>query len=175
MSQSFEQQVADYAAALHSFRAGHDLPAEWFAEPDHIAVKCAGAEDFDAALEQWLPRAESLSYIWLNGRRLATAQLLGPLAVGEEGEVSWLEIMEPKPEKAGKDVVGVDHMEFMFADFAAVTALLRERDVVFEHQENPSHRWVSIDMYGHELKLNDLPLAAVVPKEIAEGTATIIK
>lgn len=175
MSQTFEQQVADYAAALHAFRAEYGLPGEWFAEPDHIAVKCADATDFDKTLAEWLPKAESLSYIHLNGRRLATAKLLGPIAVGEEGEVGWLEIMEPRPEKAGQDVVGVDHMEFMFADFDAVKALLAERGVSFTPQENPSHRWVSIDANGHELKLNDLPLAAVVPEEIAEGKAVILK
>lgn len=98
----FTLQITEYAEALQAFRTEHDLPAEWFAVPDHLAVKCAGSADYESTIQTWLPLAAELSYVYLNDRRLATARLLGPLTVGEFGDIEWLEIMEPRPEKVGQ-------------------------------------------------------------------------
>ncbi len=172
---TFDEQVTEYAAALEKFRKDNDLPYEWFATPDHLAVKCADAADYEQTVQVWLPRAKSLSYISLNNRRLASVELLEPIAVGSNGQVVWVEIMQPRPEKEGKDPVGIDHMEFLFPDFVAVTTVLQAKNIPVEQDENPQHKWLSIMANGHEFKLNDQVLAKVVAANLASGVATVVK
>lgn len=171
----FEAQAAAYAQAIESFCTEHELPSEWFAQPDHLAIKCKDAADFDATIEVWLPQAAEFSYVELNGRRLATALLLEPITVGNLGSVEWLEIMEPRPEKVGADTVGIDHMEFAFADFETAREVLDEKDIDFEDQQNPNHSWLSILANGHEFKLNDRVLADIVEEELSSGEAIALK
>lgn len=172
---TFHKQVADYATALQKFRTDNDLPSEWFAQPDHLAIKCAGPVDYEQTVQNWLPQAASLSYAPLNNRRLASVRLSQPLVVGNNGAVEWLEIMEPRPEKVGKDPVGIDHMEFLFADFEAASTVLRAKNIPFEQEQNPLHEWLSIFAYGHEFKLNNSVLAQIVATNIKTGDATVLK
>lgn len=172
---NFEARVAAYAEALEDFRVHYELPDEWFDRPDHLAIKCKDSADFEVAIEQWLPKSAELSYVHLNGRRLATALLLEPIAVGNLGTVEWLEIMEPRPEKVGLDPVGIDHMEFEFADFESAQEVLGEKGVEFANQENPNHHWLSILANGYEFKLNDRVLADIVEEELTNGEATVLK
>src|SRR5690349_1913904 len=109
----FSTKLAEYASALERFRKESDLPEEWFAVPDHLAIKCADPADYERTVQEWLSYADSLSYARLNNRRLASANLSEPILVGVNGQVTWVEIMEPRPEKVGKDPVGIDHMEFL--------------------------------------------------------------
>jgi len=172
---SFSNTVAEYAAALEKFRTGNDLPKEWFAVPDHLAIKCANPADYERTVQEWLPYASHISYASINSRRLASIHLTSALAVGNNGEVAWVEVMEPRPEKVGKDPVGIDHMEFLFPDFKAVITVLNAKNIPFEADENPLHKWISILANGHEFKLNDQVLAKVVEYNLANGLATVIK
>jgi len=172
---NFEAELTAYAEAVKSFRAEYDLPAEWFAGPDHVAIKCAGSSDYEATLALWLPKAAQAQYVELNGRRLASARLLEPITVGGLGRADWLEVMEPRPEKVGIDPVGVDHMEFVFTDFAAAERVLRAKGIPYEAQQNPGHEWLSILADGHEFKLTNKSLADVIAAEFASGAAKALK
>lgn len=172
---SFEEQLAGYVQALEAFRAEHELPDEWFVKPDHVAIKCADGADYEAEMQAWLPKADQAQYVPLNGRRLGSLRLAQPLKVGDLGQVTWLEIMEPRPEKVGIDPVGVDHMEFHVDDYQTAIELLEARGVAYERQGNPGQQWLSIMANGHEFKLTNMLLADVVAAEIAAGAATIVK
>jgi predicted metalloenzyme YecM len=171
----YEVEIANYADALQSFWDQHELPHDWFMRPDHIAIKCADGPAFDKALEKWMPEAVELSYVHMNGRRLATALLLVPVTVGAFGDVEWLEIMEPRPERIGSDPVGIDHMEFYYDDFEAAIEVLNAKGIEFAMQKNPNHNWLSIMANGHEFKLNDRLLADIVAAELDSGEATVLK
>jgi len=173
--QDFEAQVTAYAKSIESFRTNHSLPDAWFAAPDHLAIKCADSTGYEATVAEWLPKSAELYFVHLNGRRLASARLLAPIVVGNLGQVEWLEIMEPRPEKVGVDPVGVDHMEFGFSDFTAAASVLALKGIKSERQENPNHQWLSIIAGGREFKLNNRTLADVVAEEIASGNATKLK
>lgn len=167
----FEGRLAEYAQAIESFRGVHDLPSEWFSTPDHVAIKCADKTGYDSEMQLWLPVAVQAQFVEMNGRHLGSLLLSRPITAGNLGQVEWLEIMEPRPEKVGKDPVGIDHMEFIFSDFDAVASILNARGIAFERQRNPSHEWLSIVANGHEFKLTSTPLAEVVMAELAAGAA----
>lgn len=169
--ENFEQAIADYAESLRAFVDEHELPSDWFKVPDHIAIKGANAADFEAIMNSFKPLANQLSYIEMDGRRLGTAQIISPITIGTFGSVSWVEIMEPRPEKVGKDVVGMEHMEFYYPHFDEVKAALTERNIPFEQQQNPGHAWINIviNNSGQELKINDRLLADAVTEEIQKG------
>lgn len=66
-------------------------------------------------------------------------------------------------------------MEFDFSDFTSVVQVLRQKNIVFEEQENPNHKWLSIMANGHEFKLNNRLLSDIVDAEIADGKAVVLK
>lgn len=174
--QSFEHAVDRYVQSLRAFTFAHDLPQNWFLEPDHLAVKCLDAGHYEDTLAAWLPHANLASYTYLNGRRLASVHLDREISLGSFGNVAWLEIMEPRPDRVGKDIVGIDHVEFMFPDFAEAETALQSEQIAYEFQENPNHQWLSVPInpQGQELKLNDRPLAEIVATEIREGKAYVL-
>jgi len=172
---NFKSELAVYAEAIETFRLEYELPNEWFARPDHVAIKCADSTDYDSMVGEWLPSATHCYYVHLNNRRLGTAKLLSPIAIGNLGTVQWLEIMEPRPEKVGIDPVGVDHMEFDFVGFNAAEEILNAKGVSYERQKNPNQEWLSIMAHGHEFKLSSKPLDDIIAAELASGAATVLK
>ena len=174
--EAFLNQARAYADTLADFIAKYELPMDWFKVTDHVAVKGRDADGFKEVVELFRPLAERIACIDMDSRRLATAQLKEPMAVGDFGTVGWVEIMEPRPEKVGKDVVGFEHMEFLFPDFDSIRTVLDEKKIAYEMEQNPGHHWVNIVINdkGQELKLNNRTLADVVPDELKEGKAYLL-
>jgi len=138
------EQIKSYATALSKFATLHTLPDQWFKTPDHLAIKGADSEDFTRLVGFWRPHSFQITAVQMDQRRLATAQLNGGINIGRFGEIKWVEIMEPRPEKVGHDVVGVEHMEFYYPNFDEVRLILDDRKVAYEMQENPGHKWINI-------------------------------
>lgn len=172
----YEEEIEQFAETLQLFIDKYELPEKWFKTADHLAVKCADALDYVFRMEELMPDAAQASEIVMDKRRLAALRLTSPVPVGNLGEVSWLEVMEPRPEKVGKDVVGLEHMEFYYPDFDEVTELLAKLGVAYELQSNPGHSWVNIVLNekGQELKLNDRLLGETVAEEIDNGTSRVL-
>jgi hypothetical protein len=162
-------ELGDYAQKLSEFeRRGNNLARRWLDEPDHVAIKAFNSRAYESLLAQVEAQMEvddNIIVAELNERRIATAFLTGGLAVGEFGEVHMLEIMEPRPERVGKDKVGLDHVEFLVTDLVGVQRHLRRGQVSFEHQVNSSHEFVSVrfgESHEHEVKFTDTSLADIV-------------
>jgi len=169
-------EIKKYAASLSDLIAGHQLPASWFAVPDHLAFKGRDSAHYLELVHIFRPLAKRVSYIHLDNRRLATAELVKSVVAGDFGAVGWIEIMEPRPEKAGADVVGLEHMEFLYPDFEAVKAELSLKKVAYELQSNPNHQWINIVINSamQEVKLSNKPLEAIVRQEIEQGEVIIL-
>jgi predicted metalloenzyme YecM len=169
-------QIFVYAEELRAFIDDNALPEEWFAQPDHLAYKCRNAEHFDEVLRDAANDASALSVVQLDGRRLASAELAQAVYVESFGYVEWLEIMQPRPEREGDDVVGLEHMEFYWPDFETVEEILTDRGISYTLESNPKHQWINvvINEIGQELKLNNRPLAEVAEEELEEGNAEVI-
>lgn len=172
----YEEEIGLFAEALEAFIAKYELPQAWFKVPDHLAVKCADGLDYVFRMEELMPDSKQTSEIVMDERRLATLNLTSPVQVGNLGKVSWLEVMEPRPEKVGKDVVGLEHMEFYYPDFDEVTALLEKYGIEYKLETNPGHSWVNIVLNeaGQELKLNDKLLGDTVNEEIEQGISRLL-
>lgn len=166
-----KRQIEDYAHELEGFIERHELPSEWFEYPDHVAFKAADSQAFKSLIGTFQPLSEQISYVEMDGRRLATAQLLSHVTLGSFGDIQWVELMEPRPARVGSDVVGFEHAEFYFPNFEAVQKVLSDKEVVYEIQDNPGHSWVNIviNNKGQELKLNNGRLKDIVAKETAKG------
>lgn len=173
---NFREQVDKYARDLWVFADRFNVPQAWFDEPDHVAVKGADRADYERWVELFKPQSEQISAIDMQGRTVAVAKLVGPLTVGRFGQVSLVEIMEPKPERVGRDIVGLEHMEFHYPHLTEVQDYLSGKAVAWAMQNNDSHAWVNvrINKQGQELKLNDRPLAEIIPEELRSGQSYII-
>lgn len=172
----YEESIEAFAQMLQNFMDQYELPAKWFKVPDHLAIKCADALDYEYVIQDLLPDAQQTSVANIDNRRLVAMHLITTQPVGQLGSVSWLEIMEPRPEKAGKDRVGLEHMEFYYPDFDEVRGVLDEYQVEYTEQSNAGHAWINIviNADGQELKLNNRLLSDIVEQELSEGTARLI-
>jgi hypothetical protein len=169
----YEEEIGRYAKVLQDFITQHELPPEWFRVSDHVAIKCEDGFDYEHVVEELLPDTTQASQVELDGRRLGALWLTSDIPIGDITRVTWVEIMEPRPEKVGKDMVGVEHVEFYYPDFEEITDILDEKEVPYELQQNPGHAWVNITLndQGLELKLNNRVLADVVEEELDQGIA----
>lgn len=172
----YDEAIEQYAMELEVFIAKYELPANWFKAPDHIAIKCADALDYVYTLEDLLPDASQGSQIEMDKRRLAGLKLTSAIKVGSLGSVEWVEVMEPRPNMVGKDVVGLEHMEFYYPKFDEVTKLLDKYNIEYKLQKNPGHSWVNIviNNQGQELKLNDKLLGETIAEELEQGIAKLL-
>lgn len=167
----FNKELSLYSESFLAFVAAHRLPNDLFKMPDHFAIKCANKHDY-IETRQLFSEQEVNGGIWelpLDGRLLATAQLVGSVSINGY-DFSWVEIMQPRPGKE-TEVGFVEHTEFYVSDFSAVEELLKQKDIYFERQHNPGHAWINIviDEAGREIKLNNKLLADVVVWEKAQG------
>lgn len=169
-------QIFAYSEELREFIDNNALPEEWFEQPDHFAYKCRNAEHFEEVLKLVTDDADSLSYVMLDGRKLASAHLAQSVYAESFGHVEWLEVMQPRLEREGDDVVGLEHMEFYFPDFETIEDVLHDRGISYELQTNPNHQWINIVINdaGQEVKLNNKPLAEIVDDSINTDEAEIV-
>lgn len=167
-------ELLKYDEAFSEFRRRHQLPEEWFAQPDHFAIKCADEADYLATCEELRSEVtpDGIWQISLDERFLASAQLLGETTLGSYG-FKWVEIMQPRP---GKELTSgfVEHTEFVFPNFDQVLTVLKGSDAEIEIQKNPGHSWVNvvIDPAGREIKFNDKSLEDVAEHEKSHGLLT---
>lgn len=168
MVEELQQQANDYVAALEDYAAKHGL--ELGGPVDHFAVKLADGKAFDDFIDRILPLAEKVHCVNLNNRRISVAFLKKPIYFGRFGNCTDIEIMEPKPEKVGKDLVGFEHIEIYRPDFDDLLDL-------GEFKDNGHHKSIVIKLNekGQELKLNDSPIRDVLVKERKEGILTDLK
>ncbi len=175
---TMQAEINAYAAELQRFCEERNIPtnSDWFSEPDHIAFKAADTKDFDKLIESFKPLSSEISCIEMDERRLATARLISGLKVGEFGKVYVVELMEPRPEKVGNDVVGLEHMEFLYPFFSRVESTLELAGVRTQRQGNSGHNWVNvvINPAGQEVKFNDKLLSETVAEEVERGETEVI-
>jgi predicted metalloenzyme YecM len=177
LPESLQTSADEYTAALKRFLDTQGL-TEYFIPPvDHLAVKATDAQDYMHYMELILPFSEEISYVPLNNRRLATAKLTNPISFGELGETVYLEIMEPRPEKVGKDFTGFEHIELLCKDFNAVESVLKAKNIPYEMCENPEHRALvlKINDLGQEIKFTDKSLGQIVLNQVDRNEAVVIK
>lgn len=174
-------EIAEYVEEFEEIRPR--LVDEWLEHPDHIAIKAANTQHFEALLKQirkgsWeLGEVKRIISTNMNdGRRITTVILAGSLTVGSLGEVRRVEVMEPRPDKVGKDKVGLDHVEVYWPHLKqAEDHLTTIVGIIPKKQSNASHNTLNI-IFGNqrEFKLSDRQLTSIVNQDVREGRGEII-
>jgi predicted metalloenzyme YecM len=170
------QEIENYVRELQAFVAEHDLPSTWFEVIDHGAFKFRDTSDFEDGIEDFRHMADEITSINMNNRRLATARLHMSIMIGKFGSVKWIELMEPRPEKAGNDFVGFEHVEFFYPNFTEIQDFLDSKGIPYQMETNTGHNWVNIVINGagQELKLNDRTLGDMIGHELETGISNVI-
>lgn len=164
-------EQSQYNTSFQSFRSRFPLPEEWFAFPDHFAIKCANEPDYQLTCEE-LSQEVNSNGIWeieMDNRLLGSAKLAGAVTLGGY-DFQWVEIMQPRPGKE-TDSGFVEHTEFLFPNFEEILSTLKELGIEAELQKNPGHSWINvvIDSMGREIKFNDKLLEDVAEDEQRQG------
>ncbi len=171
-----QTDTSKYAQELYMFFNESHIGHFFHRPVDHLALKAADANQFDNWLEDILSTSTKLSFIISDSRRLATARTKDPIFFPGLGIIKTLEIMEPRPERVGLDLVGLDHIELL-RPLDAIEFHFRMYALPFKTQENESHKTLvlQINKEGQEVKFTEKRLLDIVQDEILSGQATILK
>lgn len=161
----FDFEIGEYAKALDIFALKKELPYKLLAHLDHIAIKAANSDNFEVLVERFRPEVEQKKFVCVekDGRRLASAPLLGEISLGSFATVGRLGIMERRPGTPEAPRPIVDHTESSVKDLeglAEIVDVLDLRGIEFEVQADSSRicLCVIINEDGQELKFTDKAL-----------------
>jgi hypothetical protein len=159
-----------YSIRLTDFEETNNLHELAHLNVDHCGIKVRDSIDFNRCSKS----LRSLS-VWehqatLNNRRIYVYELKEEytLDFGPHGTTRLIELMEPRPEKVGLDLVGTDHIELLVDDFAIVETAFKERRLGYELQANQNHATIvrAIHQEGPEVKYTMLSLRDVTQDEL---------
>ncbi|MDD5098780.1 MAG: VOC family protein [Candidatus Colwellbacteria bacterium] len=169
------KELAAYFNRLREFISDHEWVDRKFSI-DHIGIKAHDEADYKACLLSIMPIADMVYEIEMNNRKLAIIVLARPLD-SEGGAIRYIELMEPRPEKVGKDTVGLDHTEIYVFDFEKVAGLAEKAGEPYEYYDNGHHKALvfKIGEKNEEIKLSDTPMERVIEEELASGELKKIK
>lgn len=173
LQQAAETYTNELSHFLHSYNLGRFITGQ----VDHMAIKMADTRAYEDYLQKIESLCISLEYMNEGGRRLATALLNQSILFGDYGSTALLEIMEPRPQKIGNDLVGFEHTEFYYPNLKEVKDFLDKRGVVYEDYANPFHAAVAcrVNPQNQEVKFTNAPLADSLRRERDGGLLTVIK
>lgn len=171
-------EIQKYLITLFSFFRQNQLLDLLKGPVDHLAIKSANSQQFEIFLDSLKSFSESLSYVNLNNRRLATAILKNRYKFGDLGSSKILELMEPRPEKANRDFVGFEHIELRVSDskLKSIVTQLKKSNLLLEFQHNPAHdaAVVRINNSGQEVKFSNKNLQEIIHHELTSGKSVKI-
>lgn len=143
---------------------------------DHLAIKLKDGDDYDRFVLEIEPDVDKLFYTIIGNRRLGGAVLKQQIHFGELGATDQVEIMEPKPGKAGKDFVGFEHIELLHKDLRLLAKQLKDQKIEFEDRRDSCGSLIlRINDKGQEIKFRTQPLHEKALEEYEEGTAIRLK
>ena len=143
---------------------------------DHIAIKALDRKTYEEYLHIYLPLSKRLSFEAVGPRDIATAELHDALNADTFGNVSLLEIMEPKPKTIATTHDLIDHIELLVPELDPIKEVLESKDVQFKVQSNENHTAVVVEIneWGQEVKFTDRTLLDIAEKQIANGKAIVL-
>jgi hypothetical protein len=169
-------KIDAYAADLEAWFEKYDL---WHLPgyADHFAIKVEDEIAFHRGVEEIKPYCiekegitPGLSIRKMQNRLIATALLKNPLHI-RFNPISCIEIMEPRPENKGKDVIGLDHLEFINVDFDGIQKLFNEKEIIYKIDLKNGYKKTIITKINdrqEEVKFTDKTLAQVVPLQLKD-------
>lgn len=189
----FVLQFEAYNDSLQKFLQQHDLAAAVSAlQLDHLAFKCKDADHYRSVMTSLLQdkRVLEIFEIAMPDKRRISAVIFGeaplvgvlwdPAAHPGIENCRLLEIIEPRPERVGADVVGIDHIEVLVKsedELRTWEARLKRLAIACEIESNPRHKWLSAPLRPRrsELEFTNVPFMHIVKDELAAGHAVRLR
>ena len=144
---------------------------------DHFAIKVEDENEFEKIVTAFLPycvekknSTPGLSVRTMHGRSIAVALLKHPLTFGEEF-FDCIEIMQPRPEKQGTDVVGIDHLELITPKLKEIEALLKNARADFYVDATNPYKEIVVSFVNDKrwrIKFTNKTLEEIVPLQIRD-------
>ncbi|HEX3099455.1 MAG TPA: VOC family protein [Patescibacteria group bacterium] len=146
-----------------------DLPV------DHVAIKALDREVYEEYLKMYAPLATRVSFEKVNDRDLACAVLKEPLDAGTFGQVTLLEIMEPRPGAIATTHDLIDHIELLVPDLKTIQDSLDWKEVQYTEQSNDNHSTLVIEIneWGQEVKFTARSLQDIVDAQLKAGSSKL--
>jgi predicted metalloenzyme YecM len=168
-------ELETYFNSLGEFIANHRWIDDKFSI-DHVGIKAYDMADYEACLSVVKAVARDLYEIEMNNRRIAIAVLAEILDVAGKG-IRYIELMEPRPEKVGRDTVGLDHTEIYVPDFETTLRIVDSSGEMHEYYDNGHHKALvfKIGRNGEEIKISDTPIEKVIEDELLSGELKKLK
>lgn len=167
-----QREVDIYFMSLRDFVRQHSL-GSLIGPVDHVAFKTASTSHYEKCIEQFQCFAPTGNYVEMSNRRLATLELDEHklLSCTELGQTRFLEVMEPKPDKANVGFSGLEHAEIFKQNLEAVKKELDHQGVIYSVSENPYHTTVvvKINQKGQEIKFTNRGLEKVIKEQSRKG------
>jgi predicted metalloenzyme YecM len=145
--------------------------------PDHFAIKVENEEKFNELVNEFknfcinkIGSTPGLSIRQMHGRKIAVAILKQPIVFFDK-EINCVEIMQPRPEVEGDDVVGLDHLEFISSDLENIENKLKGKDLNYYVDESNPYKEIIVSFVNSKkerVKFTNKTLAEIVPKQIED-------
>jgi len=143
---------------------------------DHFAIKATNSQSYEKLVESARQISNKISYVYLDQRRLATAELTVPIEFVKLGQTSYLEIMEPRPNAAASLIDFFEHAEIYSQDLGKIKSILALEQVVHQEYKNPNHEVVvlEINKAKQEIKFTNKHLSQIIKDQEERGEVTLL-
>ena len=172
-----QAKIDSYARDLDAWFDTYDVRS-LIGIADHFAIKTENEATLHALVKEIAPycvaqdmQTPGLSVRRMHDRYIATALLKEPLRI-KETNVFCIELMQPQPKYEGKDLVGLDHLEYVLTDIDKVQSTLDDRGIQYRIDTRNTYKrviWVKINALGERIKFTDKTLAEIVPLQIKDA------
>ncbi len=177
ISKYISQEIIDlYKADFDNWVKRFDM-RKFIGKADHFAVKVENeiafnlvAKEFESFCVKNQGETPGLSIRKMHDRKIAVAILKSPIQF-ENDLINCIEIMQPKPEFEGKDVVGLDHLEFLNSNLDQIEKSLKETDKSYYVDESNPYKEIVVSYVNdrkERIKFTNKTLAEIVPIQIID-------
>lgn len=165
-----------YKADLDEWVKRYDM-SRYIGPIDHFAIKVEDKLSFGKVVDAVKPfcvnrhrGTPGLSIRDMHGRRIAVALLKEPIEFGD-ALISCIEIMQPRPEAEGKDVIGLDHLELINPNLLEIEQALRVSGADYYVDETNPYKEIIVSFLNdrrERIKFTNRTLAEIVPVQISD-------
>ncbi len=171
-----EESLASYKKDLDTWVSEFGMGL-YMGSVDHFAVKVENEEKFEEMVLALKPycidkqgETPGLSIRKMHGRRIAVALLKTPIKFGDN-LVSCIELMQPRPESQGTDVVGFDHAEIVTSNLEEIETVLKGTGSNYYVDETNPYKEIVVSFvnsHKERIKFTNKTLAEIVPLQMTD-------
>lgn len=143
----------------------------------HFAIKVENEKALYEVVEDIRPfcvnridNTPGLSVRKMHGRKIAVALLSTPIEF-EDQQINCIEIMQPRPEVEGKDVIGIDHLEIINPNHDEIEKSFRDTEAGYYIDETNPYKEIIVSFVNNKrqrVKFTNNTLETIVPIQIED-------